>query len=87
MSGFRFDDGVVQKIMNNADVNGDGVIDYNEFVPMMIGILDATSESQDTKLALNEYSAIHKEAYFQKLFSIADADGSGVLEAFHVFYC
>ena len=35
-SGFDFDQSAIDKIVARADVNGDGMIDFEEFVPEMM---------------------------------------------------
>ena len=58
-------------------VNHDGVIEYTEFVPLMVGILEA---KKNAELKQEEYTSQQLEAYFQELFRIADTDGNGTLD-------
>jgi hypothetical protein len=39
LSGFNFDKVTVRRLLNSADVNHDGVIEYDEFVPVALEIL------------------------------------------------
>jgi len=43
MSGFDFDEIVVKQLMEAADVNKDGVIEYSEFLPIGMQLLGASS--------------------------------------------
>lgn len=74
MTGFAFTKSEVQQYVTAADTNGDGVIDYEEFVPMMM--------SMKTKpgLQLANYTDGQLTTYFKKLFQLADTDGNGVLD-------
>merc|ERR1712167_273205 len=40
LTGFEFDDSTIAAIVRDADTNHDGVIEYEEFVPMMLQTLD-----------------------------------------------
>merc|ERR1712216_945087 len=40
LTGFQFDDSTIAAIVRDADTNHDGVIEYEEFVPMMLKTLD-----------------------------------------------
>lgn len=44
VSGFAFDDVMIAKLMNQADMNKDGLIEYDEFIPVGVAMLLALSE-------------------------------------------
>merc|ERR1711998_349137 len=50
-SGFNFDSVTIRRIMNAADVNQDGVIQYEEFVPAMLSILKSAPLPEDEEPA------------------------------------
>ena len=88
LTGFQFEQKMVVKVVETADTNEDGLIQYEEFVPMMVGLIGATSRSaapkkQEAKgkLSLEDFSEEDLDAYFYRLFMIADTDGNGTLEA------
>merc|ERR1712166_55222 len=93
LSGFNFSKEAIDVMVKAADVNGDGVINFEEFVPAIMGLSiqeveDAAAqtagnakEANNTQLAHpSSYTAEDLEQYFEGLFSIADADGDGVLQ-------
>merc|ERR1712166_1416183 len=47
-SGFNFPDHVILSLVKAADVNEDGVIEYEEFVPAMLGLMEAATEDYHT---------------------------------------
>ena len=57
-SAFNFSKDVIDELVRAADVNEDGVIEYNEFVPAMLRVLDWTSELADV---VTEQEHIHAE--------------------------
>jgi len=87
----------VRKLLNAADVNHDGVIEYDEFVPVALEILKAQkgapaapapkkaaakkapSPAADMP-ALADVPPAMLKRYLQKLFSVADVNGDGVLQ-------
>lgn len=77
-TGFNFSDAKVQEIIAAADANMDGLISYEEFVPLMIAML------RPKKLNAGNYSDEQLETYFMRIFSAADLDGNGVLDSFEV---
>jgi len=87
MSGFNFSPQTVAKLMNAADVNHDGVIDYKEFLAVAMEMrrsyLASKSGAQPPapRPALNaqSYSTEMIVQYLQRLFKIADRNGDGVL--------
>jgi len=90
-SGLNFPSSVVLDGFLAADINEDGVLDYEEFIVMFLSLLDELLEIEgslppepepDTKAPLkpSDYSDEQLEEYFKKLFQIADKNGDGVLQ-------
>lgn len=73
MSAFRLEKDEIQELMVLADVNRDGVIDYSEFVPLMMAVLAPPD------LLMAKYSQAQLSVYFKELFRVADTNGDGVL--------
>ena len=48
--GFGFDEETIQMLIDAADTNHDGVIEYNEFVPAMLGIMEAMQSLAEERL-------------------------------------
>jgi calmodulin len=91
MSGFNLDSGLVQRAVDAADLNADGVIDYSEFVPMMMNLLPGISNASVASAAPaapaaakgldpNNYSKEQIENYFHRLFRVGDVNGDGTLD-------
>jgi len=76
LSGFKFDTSTVAQVVEKADINHDGLIDYNEFVPMMLDLLDIPQE----RFNYQKYDRKTLEEYFYRLFRLADTNNDGVLE-------
>jgi len=85
-SGFNFPDHVILSLVKAADVNEDGVIEYEEFVPAMLGLMEAANEDDHTPDVgegvpmWDEVPADMLERYLEKLFQIGDTNGDGVLQ-------
>merc|ERR1711865_745731 len=85
-SGFNFPDHVILSLVKAADVNEDGVIEYEEFVPAMLGLMEACNEDDHTPDVgegvpmWDEVPADMLERYLEKLFQIGDTNGDGVLQ-------
>merc|ERR1712086_362176 len=83
-----FPDHVILSLVDAADVNGDGVIDYQAFEPAMIGLMEArdsfprcTREDVGEDVPMwDEVPADMLERYLEKLFQISDTNGDGVLQ-------
>jgi len=84
LTGFNFDMADMTELISEADVNHDGVIEYSEFVPMMLKCLGFTAPVSE-KLDFKNYNAQTLETYFRRLFQMGDADGNGVLDPKEVF--
>merc|ERR1711871_1905151 len=81
LSGFNLAPSQVAAIVDEADVNKDGVIEYDEFVPVAIGILQARLRTgAPTMPKIDDVPPAMLERYFKKLFAIADTNGDGVLQ-------
>jgi len=88
-SGFEFDDAMISKICEAADVNHDGLIEYDEFVPAIMALVHNTQPASAQAVAssvaampnLAQVPPAQLERYMQRLFKIGDKDGNGVLDA------
>merc|ERR1711937_600526 len=85
-SGFNFPAHVIVSLVKAADVNEDGVIEYEEFVPAMLGLMEAANEADLTPNVgegvpmWDEVPDEMLERYLSKLFQIGDTNGDGVLQ-------
>jgi len=95
-SGFKFDVTSVEQLIATCDKNGDGVIEYAEFVDLMLHhcrIDDSASASvvrkpasessmqkPRKKLDVTKYSEVQLKRYMEHLFKIGDKDGNGTLD-------
>jgi len=87
MSGFNMTPEMVDTVIKEADKNNDGVIDYTEFVPMLLSLLG--NDQKSNELDLEEIAAMSPEivaasteslkSYFMCVFAIADENQDGVL--------
>jgi Ca2+-binding EF-hand superfamily protein len=87
-----FNSSQVQYIMTEADENNDGMIDFNEFLPLMMELIQLLIAKGDVeaKLAQNEAEVEDKLLHgmdratlnnlLLSIFQSADADGSGALD-------
>jgi len=85
-----------RRIMSEADENEDGVLEYREFVPIMVEIVHglkakaeagaAAAEAEEEAREAVEMHLLHGmprdelDAMMEGVFRAADADGSGVLD-------
>merc|ERR1719502_888249 len=85
-SGFNFPAHVIVSLVKAADVNEDGVIEYEEFVPAMLGLMEAANEADlrpnvaEGVPMWDEVPDEMLERYLSKLFQIGDTNGDGVLQ-------
>jgi len=94
-TGFRFDVKTVEELIDECDVNGDGIIAFDEFVMMMkehahildpVRAIDADAHDSPTvqpgreELDLSSFSEEQLQEYLQKLFMVGDRDKNGTLD-------
>jgi Ca2+-binding EF-hand superfamily protein len=80
-SGFELDGPTITKIMEAADTNHDGVIQYEEFLPAMKALIgDLTNNTAEPMPHLHSVPPIEMEAYLRRLFQIGDRNNDGVLQ-------
>ena len=95
MADLGLSDREVSRVLAEADVNDDGVIDYAEFVPLAVDLVqglyaraDAQLEADETEHAAREQAQQYMlhgmtkaqlEALMADVFHKADADGNGYL--------
>merc|ERR1711959_655092 len=85
-SGFNFPAHGIVSLGKAADVNEDGVIEYEEFVPAMLGLMEAANEADlvpDVGEGVPMWDEVPDEMlerYLTKLFQIGDTNGDGVLQ-------
>ena len=60
-----FPDHVILSLVDAADVNGDGVIDYKAFEPAMIGLMEAVNGHDEFLPAMLDVIAAMKEGHEQ----------------------
>merc|ERR1712054_758204 len=82
-SGFNFDNLTIRRIMNAVDVNKDGVIQYEEFVPAIMALLRSRARQAEGSI-MPDFRSVppqQLELYLQRLFKVGDKDANGVLDA------
>ena len=82
-SGFAFSKEQVEALVSAADVNEDGVVDFEEFVPVAVSLLggdrvcyNAAIPSQNEQVEQTEQSA---DEMLQEIFAIIDTNKDGVI--------
>jgi len=81
LSGFNFDKSQVSELVAAADANQNGVIEYDEFIPVAMKILQGRNDAGLAPMPrMQDVPAPMLERYFKKLFNIADLNGDGVLQ-------
>ena len=87
-----FSESQVQYIMTEADENNDGMIDFNEFLPLMMEIVQLLIAKQDVEAQMAESEAMIEDKLLHgmdrealntlllQIFQAADTDGSGALD-------
>lgn len=79
MSGFNLTTEILDTAIEEADTNKDGVIDYFEFVPMLLSLLRNGQNVVKLSPELRDASAESLSSYFMCVFAIADVNQDGVL--------
>jgi len=81
LSGFNFDKSHVSELVAAADTNQNGVIEYDEFIPVAMDILRGRKAAGLAPMPrMQDVPAPMLERYLKKLFNIADVNGDGVLQ-------
>ena len=86
----------IKKLMAEADENEDGVLEYREFMPVMVEVIHTLKAKEEAAMAKEaaeemareevEYQLLHNmpreelEQLMASIFMAADTDGSGSLE-------
>merc|ERR1711871_433403 len=87
-SGFNLRPAVILKLVKEADVNQDGVIEYEEFIPAMLRLRNAPKSyfddaPENVAADMPKWDEVPEamlEKYLGKLFAIGDTNGDGVLQ-------
>merc|ERR1711966_506175 len=92
LCGFDLSAKEIEDFVSAADTNHDGVIEYDEFVPVATKMLKSKKkkmnkrrkkEKKKIKKALphaSEFKAADLDKYVHDLFAIADTNGDGILQ-------
>jgi Ca2+-binding EF-hand superfamily protein len=98
-SGLGFSPRLIRKVMVEADINEDKMIQWEEFVPVMIEIVDAhrvrnykasdeeKAINQATEYVYNDLTQEQLERFILKLFLESDTDNNGVLDKGEFLAC
>jgi len=98
-SGLGFNDRLIRKVLMEADLNKDGFIEWSEFVPVMLEIVDAhrvkshrDEDEAAARAAAEEYVYTQApkeqiERSMMKMFFEADVDNNGVLDKQEFLAC
>ena len=78
LPGFTFSQSTMHGMMMMADVNGDGIVQYEEAVPYLRCLITDAGYSALPKLS--ELSPELLDRYLTELFAMADENKNGVLE-------
>jgi len=76
-SGLKLAPSVILELVAGADVDGNGLIDYEEFVMFMITVL---KDPPEEKLNMQDFTTGELAEYFRELFLVGDVNGDGVLQ-------
>jgi Ca2+-binding EF-hand superfamily protein len=85
LTGFNLDAGTILDVVASADVDGDGLIQYEEFVPVVRDMLSQSVMREgpagaNPNLDFKQLNSDELENYLSQLFKISDANGDGVLQ-------
>jgi len=98
-SGLGFSDRLIRKVMIEADINSDKMIQWDEFVPVMLEILDAHrvrdyshADEQNAIVSAESFVMDGKnqrdvERWIRKMFMESDVDNNGVLDKGEFLAC
>eukprot|EP00656_Telonema_subtile_P056734 TRINITY_DN9142_c0_g8_i1.p1 TRINITY_DN9142_c0_g8~~TRINITY_DN9142_c0_g8_i1.p1 ORF type:complete len:1064 (+),score=417.22 TRINITY_DN9142_c0_g8_i1:39-3230(+) len=94
-SGLNLSKSAIHRVMEEADTNDDGMIEYDEFVPLMANlfesmkVIDEAAENQASQQAaaaaateqlFDDLPAAQLDANILSMFQAADSDNSGELD-------
>eukprot|EP00656_Telonema_subtile_P049207 TRINITY_DN605_c0_g1_i1.p1 TRINITY_DN605_c0_g1~~TRINITY_DN605_c0_g1_i1.p1 ORF type:complete len:906 (+),score=358.01 TRINITY_DN605_c0_g1_i1:120-2837(+) len=98
-SGLGFSKRLIRRVLLEADVNQDGMIQWDEFIPVMLEIVDAhrvqqhraedeaEARDQARQFLLKEVPKERIERSMMKMFFEADVDNNGVLDKGEFLAC
>ena len=78
---------MVREMFNKADINGDGILDTEEFKKFFVDVMKSTNMPRDAIQVLDETGEL-QEGALKKAFSKFDVNGDGEVawdEAWQVF--
>jgi len=82
-AGFDLTEDEISELVAEVDLNEDGVLDYEEYIPCMAKLIAERKAVSHMQTALQTDPAL-LETYLKDLFQIADSNGDGALDTAEV---